>query len=215
MVRKTKPQINVDADIVWAAACKANEINNGYIKYVTPEEIKEGKSSNRMIVDRLIQEPNQIEERFYQDAGKVRNYYKAFTFKILQGIKLNDFNNNAMVIANRDTIDSTFDIAVITCLPLSYQNQKVRDDADNRVRFASGGFLASVGSKVAIDIEVLKSVYSHNYGVYFVTGVTENDQPVFFSYKSGINTGKKIKVSGTVKAHRDNSTQLNRVKVLS
>lgn len=43
-------------------------------------------------------------------------------------------------------------------------------------------------------------------------GLTD-DQAVFFAHKQPINIGKLIIAEGTVKAHRDNSTQLNRVKV--
>jgi len=39
-------------------------------------------------------------------------------------------------------------------------------------------------------------------------------QAVFFSHRNGIQPGKLIVAEGTVKAHRDNSTQLNRVKVI-
>jgi hypothetical protein len=42
----------------------------------------------------------------------------------------------------------------------------------------------------------------------------DNDQAIFFSYKTELEAGALIKISGTVKAHRDNVTQLNRVKIL-
>lgn len=207
-----KPLLNVEADIVWASAYQAFVDNdNRYVKYVEPGE--EG-TTNRAIVDELIKDPSQIKEESYENGRKVRDYYKAYTFKILQGIKISDFDNNAMVIANRDIIDSNFDLAIITSLPASYQKSKVRDEAQNRVRFAKGGLISTVGSKVNLDIEVLKSVYSHNYGVFFVTGITEQDQPVFFSHKTGMDIGKKVTIYGTVKAHPEGITQLNRVKVL-
>jgi hypothetical protein len=48
----------------------------------------------------------------------------------------------------------------------------------------------------------------------YVTGITTNDQVVFFAYKEALDIGKVLNINGTVKAHRDNSTQLNRVKVI-
>jgi hypothetical protein len=48
----------------------------------------------------------------------------------------------------------------------------------------------------------------------FVTGITSDDQVVFFAYKSELPVGKMFDIYGTVKAQRDNTTQLNRVKVL-
>jgi hypothetical protein len=36
---------------------------------------------------------------------------------------------------------------------------------------------------------------------------------VFFSYKQEVTVGNVLNIAGTVKRHRDNQTQLNRVKV--
>jgi hypothetical protein len=49
----------------------------------------------------------------------------------------------------------------------------------------------------------------------YVTGITTDDQVVFFAYKEALDIGKVLDIQGTVKAHRDNSTQLNRVKVIA
>jgi hypothetical protein len=49
----------------------------------------------------------------------------------------------------------------------------------------------------------------------YVTGITTDDQVVFFAYKEALDIGKVLNITGTVKAHRDNSTQLNRVKVIA
>jgi hypothetical protein len=57
-------------------------------------------------------------------------------------------------------------------------------------------------------------VFSQQWNVFFVTGITSSDQVVFFSYREAIPAGTTIVAQGTVKAHRDNSTQLNRVKVV-
>jgi hypothetical protein len=50
--------------------------------------------------------------------------------------------------------------------------------------------------------------------VNFITGINSDDQVVFFAYKSELEVGKMYDIYGTVKGHRDNSTQLNRVKVI-
>jgi hypothetical protein len=61
---------------------------------------------------------------------------------------------------------------------------------------------------------VVKSVYSQNYGVYFITGVTASRQAVFFSFRERLAKGHQCRIRGTVKAHRENSTQLNRVRMV-
>lgn len=211
MARYQRPVLNLNADDVWSAACAAQRINGAYIK-----SFEEGKNTetNRQIIDNLLANTDLITESDREHGREVRTYYKGLTFKILQGKKLNDFDNTAMVIANRDIIEGTYDVAVIASLPSCYERAVKRDNLNRRIEDARGGFLGRIGEKVKANVEVVRSVYSQQWGVYFVTGLTSEDQAVFFSYKQPIDAGKLIIVQGTVKAHRDNSTQLNRVKVI-
>lgn len=211
MARYQRPVLNLQADDVWAAACAAQRINGAYLK-----TIEEGKNTetNRQIMDNFIANTDLITEADREQGQAVRTYYKGFTFKILQGKKLSDFDNTAMVIANRDVIENTYDIAVIASLPSCHERAVQRDNVNRKLENASGGFVGRPGDKVKVNVEVVRSVYSQQYGVYFVSGVTTNDQAVFFSHRNGIQPGKLIVAEGTVKAHRDNSTQLNRVKVI-
>jgi len=224
MARYQRPVLNLDADTVWSAACAAQRINGEYVKavtsYVTNEDIlpeseqTPPKEINRDIINRLVADPSQITDADRVQAEAVRKYYKAFTFKILQGKMLSEFDNNAMVIANRDVIEATYDIAVIASLPASYERAVKRDSLNRKIDSASGGFVGRVGDKVKLTVEVVRSVFSQQWNVFFITGITTDDQPVFFSYREAIPTGKSIVAQGTVKAHRDNSTQLNRVKLV-
>jgi hypothetical protein len=132
----------------------------------------------------------------------------------LQGKRLNEFDNTAMLLANRDVITGSYDVAVIASLPSCYERGVVRQTADQRVNFATGGFIGSIGGKVSVAIEVLKSIYSQKWMTHYVTGITSDDQVVFFAYKSELPIGKMYDIYGTVKAHRDTTTQLNRVKVI-
>ena len=224
MARYQRPVLNLDADTVWSAACAAQRINGEYVKavtsYVTNEDIlpeseqTPPKEINRDIINRLVANPSQITDADRVQAEAVRKYYKAFTFKILQGKMLSEFDNNAMVISNRDVIESNYDVAVIASLPASYERAVKRDNLNRKIDSASGGFVGRVGDKVKLTVEVIRSVFSQQWNVFFITGITTDDQPVFFSYREAIPTGKSIVAQGTVKAHRDNSTQLNRVKLV-
>jgi len=224
MARYQRPVLNLDADTVWSAACAAQRINGEYVKavtsYVTNEDIlpeseqTPPKEINRDIINRLVADPSLITDADRVQAEAVRKYYKAFTFKILQGKMLSEFDNNAMVISNRDVIESNYDVAVIASLPASYERAVKRDNLNRKIDSASGGFVGRVGDKVKLTVEVIRSVFSQQWNVFFITGITTDDQPVFFSYRETIPTGKTIVAQGTVKAHRDNTTQLNRVKLV-
>ena len=211
MARYQRPVLNLQATDVWAAACAAQRINGAYLKIV-----EEGKNTetNRQIMDNFIANTDLITEADREQTELVRTYYKGLTFKILQGKKLNDFDNTAMVIANRDVIESTYDVAVIASLPSCYERAVKRDTINRKLETAGGGLVGRVGQKVKVNVEVVRSNYSQQYGVYFVSGVTTDDQAVFFSYRNGIEPGKLVIAEGTVKRHGENITQLNRVKVI-
>ena len=212
MSRYQKPiPLNLNADDVWGAACQAQRLNNGYIK--VDEDAPAGQK-NRSIVMNLLADTSKITDEDREQGKEVRKFYQAYTFKILKGIKLSDFDNTAMLLANRDIIDTGFDVAVITSLPSGYVRGMKRQTVDQRIQFATGGYIAYVGDKVSPSIEVLKSVFSQKWNTHYITGITSDDQVLFFAYKQELEVGKQFDIYGTVKAHRDNSTQLNRVKVI-
>lgn len=216
MASYKKLVLNFDADDVWSAACAAQRINGSYIKLcmISESDPATTKLSNRMIVEQLLADPFTITDEDREQGKKVRSFFQAFTFKILQGKALSEFNNTAMLIANRNVITSTYDVAVIASLPSSYERGMKQRTIEQRITFASGGFLGTVGAKASVAIEVLKSVYSMKWETNFITGITSDDQVVFFAYKIELEVGETYNICGNVKAQRDTTTQLNRVKVI-
>ena len=217
MARYQKIVLNHNADDVWSAAVAAQRINGSYIKLsmISESDPDLTKLSNRMIVERLLVDQSGITDEDREQGVKVRAFYQGFTFKILKGIRLSEFDNNAMLIANRDVIEGNYDIAVVASLPSCYERGVVRQTADQRVSFATGGFIGKLNDKVSVSIEVLKSIYSQKWMTHYVTGITSDDQVVFFAYKSELPIGNMFDIYGTVKAQRDTTTQLNRVKVIA
>ena len=217
MPKYQKPvPLNIVADTVWGAACQAQRINGSYVKLsvLSESDPQTNKLSNRQIVENLLVDPTQITEEDMEQGRKVRAFYQGLTFKILKGIKLNEFDNTAMLLANREVVDSKYDIAVIASLPSCYERGVKRQTVDQRIAFATGGMVGTIGSKVSCTIEVLKSVYSQKWNTFYITGITSDEQVVFFAYKQELQIGQQRDIYGTVKAHRDNSTQLNRVKII-
>ena len=213
MNKTPKATVNYNADDVWAASAQAYIINGEYVKVITPDTT--ATETNRQIVDRLLADPTQLTQENRDKASQIRKYYQAFTFKVLQGKILNEFNNTAMLIANRDAITTNYDVAVITSLPASYEKMSARDNVDRRINFAQGGYLGTIGDKVTVEIEVVKQIWSQKWNTWYITGITDTDQVLFFAYKKQMNIGNHVKITGTVKGHGNTGTQLNRVKVIN
>ena len=218
MPKYQKPVLNFNADDVWSAACQAQRVNGTYVKEGQTSELNPDviTKTNRQLVIELMADTTQITDENCEQGKKVRKYYQAFTFKILKGIKLSEFDNTAMLISNRDIINDNYDVAVIASLPSCYERGVKRDNVDQRVKFATGGYIGNISDKVTVTIEVLKTVYSQKWNTNYFTGITSDDQVVFFAYNGTgkLDIGDTYTIQGTVKSHRDNSTQLNRVKFI-
>lgn len=211
-------------DTVWAAAVMAQDINGTYVKEAR-YQLDEAKQyevlvqrRNRDIMMELLAAPEQITQDARDRGQACRQFLqKDLTFRALKG-RLTDFDQSTSRVLAVDTefdeFEHRLEIAVVACLPASAARAQSRQTQDSRVQFARGGFVAPVGAKVQCEIEVLSSVFSNHWNCWFIRAITDRDQPVFFSYREGHDAGTHLTVQGTVKAHKDNLTQLNRVKVL-
>lgn len=208
-----KQTVSFNAGDVWAAAWQAYVINgNQYVKALEPTVPK--NKTNRMIAEDLLADPTKITPESREQGEVMRRYFKGLTFKLIEGKQLSPFMQSAFDAANKDEIQNKYDLAVIISLPATYEKATERDDIDRKIQWARGGFLGDVGDKVTTDIEIVKRIWSQKWNIWFVTGMTAEDKVLFFSYKHDIKIGDRVKITGTVKGHREVSTQLNRVKVM-
>jgi hypothetical protein len=201
-------KLELSTDQVFAAACAAQRINGEYVKATGI------KKTNRQITEELLQDPTQITVDDRIQGENMRKYFKGLTFKVIEGKALTDFAKNAMEFATNDMITSTYQLAVVVSLPQSYEKSRKRDDVDRRINFACGGFVGNLADKVTLNIEVLKQLWSNKWNTWYITGITTEDQVVFFAHKTQYDIGTMLTIQGVVKTQRDNSTQLGRVKVL-
>lgn len=206
---------SINADDVWAAACAAQRVNNEYVKYSLPSAVHPGaKRANRDIVYSLLKSPELITNEDREEGKTVRRYYQALMFKFIGDTFVNSFEQTAMKIANRDyVVGDDFSISVIASLPGSYKRNSVRDKNENRIKFANGGLIGSVGDKLTLNVEVLKCFWSNKWQVFFITTITDQDQLVSFAYGSALENNSKLEVTGKVKKYYTKVTQLTRVKV--
>lgn len=223
------PQVRLDVakytlSDVWAAACAADRINGGYFKDVaynwdeTAQAQSIAKRKNRDIMMEFLADPTSLTVDDIERGEYCRNFLQNdLTYRTLKG-KTGDFDTAIRkVLAVTGTFDSyhhRYELAIVACLPASVSRSEVRQNSESRVQFARGGFVSEVGDKVDLEVEVLNSNFSKQYAIYWVRAITEADQAVFFSSKESYDPGTHLSIKGTVKAHKDNLTQLNRVKVL-
>ena len=222
---KAKPAgIKHSVDNVWGAACAAQRINGSYVKE-TQHRFDEDRNTmvvekrrNRDIMTDILANPAVLTVEDIALGQACRKFLEQdITLRGLKG-KLTEFDTaTSKTIAVAEEFDSAkhkYELAVVASLPANHQRSLARQDVDSRVRQTTGGYVGAVDAKVALDVEVVSANYSHAYNIFWVTAITQDNQAVFFSYKSKLTTGSWIQIKGTVKAHRDGKTQLNRVKIV-
>ena len=208
---------------VWAAACAAQRVNGIYAKEPVWEYLE--NSSPRLIMKRnrdvmmeFLAAPENLTVDDVERGEHCRNFLQNdLTFRTLKN-KISEFDTAIKkVLAVQDAFDTHFhkyELAIVASLPASVERSEVRQRSEERVQFAQGGLLGRVGEKITANVEVISANYSQQYNIYWIRAITEQDQAVVFSNKEKFNVGTRLTIQGKVKAHRDNLTQLNYVKVL-
>ena len=210
------------ADAVWAAAAYAHRINAGdYLK--DPEYARDAdglwtgnvlRLRNRDVMRQALGDEGLITDADRDLGRRARDYVsKNILVKTLKGT-LSEFEQSlqrTVTMVDFDEWSSRVELAIVASQIRGYE-QAVQLEA--AMEGISSEPVAAIGAKVDIEITVVKSVYSQNFGVYFITGVTIDKRAVFFSYRDRLANGHQCRVRGTVKAHRENSTQLNRVRIV-
>ncbi len=222
---RAKPaSVKYSADTVWGAAVAAQRINGSYVKepvMVYDESTQSNtviKRKNRDVMFDILANPAQLTVEDIAQGQECRKFLQQdITFRALKG-RLTDFDSStSKVIAVEeefDTVKHRLELAIIACLPASQARALERQAVQERVRQASGALIGQPGNKVQLNIEVVKSNYSQQWNTWYVTAITADNSAVFFAHRQELTRGATHTIRGTVKAHRDGSTQLNRVSIL-
>ena len=215
MARTKQPVVTYSTELVFAAACAADRINQGeYISATTVAENTESKTNKSLMLE-LLSKPEVITDEDRAKALLVMQNFQALTFKILNGKVLSEFDAKALELASSETLRDR-DIGVVAYLPVGYARAMVRRSVDERLRDCAVGFVGAVNTKVSLSIEVLKNTYSQNYGCYFVSAITKDNLAVNFATSHGqtFALNQTYDITAKIKAHYEGSvTKLNFVKI--
>jgi cellobiose-specific phosphotransferase system component IIB len=211
------------AETVWAAAAHAHRVNGGeYLK--DPEYARDDQGlwtdrilhlRNRDVMKQALYDHSVITEEDRDLGHRARDWLsKSMMVKALKGSALSEFEQGlqrAVSLTEFDEWGCRYELALVASQIRAYE-QAVQLEAV--MEGISAEPIADIGAKVDVEITVVKSVYSQNFGVFFITGITADKRAVFFSYRDRLANGHQCRIRGTVKAHRENSTQLNRVRMV-
>ncbi len=202
---------------VVEAACVAQRINGAYEKYDRHISDAPKVIANREIMKIILRTADkggyEILPEDSELAEQVLVYAKSLMLEVVKGSD-NSFVQMVAEISQKEEITSMLDFAIVASLPSSYFRSRERLEQNMKLFNKDHILDEAIGNKIQLEVETVRCNYSDNWNVYYVTAVTGNST-VFYSSKKQIQAGLRLRISGTVKDHKDNNrTQLTRVKVL-
>jgi hypothetical protein len=222
---RTNPVLQVGFPVsdVWAAACAAQRVNGEYLKegrnnYDDKGQVLSTTRRNRDIMLEFLHNPSNLTVDDVEQGEAVRKWLQHdLTFRALKS-GLTDFDQatqKCLAVQDRFyTVGQRYELAVVAALPNVYAKAKSREATQDRIATTSGELIGSVGDKIQLNVEVIRTVFSKTWNIWFATVVTSDNHAVFFSHKNPLTVGHFLTIKGTVKAHKDGQTQLNRVSII-
>lgn len=217
MAKGNRPLHAYPAERVWAAACAAYRINGGYFKY--PEVTDEGKitkPSNRELVQLYLADDcdNFVTQTDVEQGRKCRqDLLNAGTLAALKNC-LTEWGELTARMANLETVSSDYEISVITAMPKSWEQTRLRENLDSRLAYCDSEPVGRINERVELTGEIVRCVYSNRFNTFYTTVITDANQQVFFAYRERLATGRRVRICGRVKRHADRATQLSRVQLV-
>jgi hypothetical protein len=221
MTKKIPVKVTVvAADQVWAFAATADRINGGqYLK--ESQRSSDGqcviREANKLMIRRWLTEGycGEDTEADWAEGRAARAWHRGQLLMTALKRPLSEFEDTLIRAADQDefTLEiNQYEIAIIASQIRSYRTGV---EHEKRMWGTDTSPVAAVGTKVECQVEVVKSVYSQNYNTNYIRAVAvDTRKVVMFTYREGWDIGTILTIRGTVKAHREDCTQLNRVRVL-
>jgi hypothetical protein len=210
----------VTAEQVWAFAATADRINDGqYLK--ESQRSSDGqcviKEANKLMIKRWLTEGycGEDTEADWEQGRAARAWHRGQLLMTALKRPLSEFEDTLSRATGQDEFAlevNQLEFAIIASQIRSYRTGVAHEQ---RMWGTDTSPVAAVGAKIECQVEVVKSVYSQNYNTNYVRAVAvDTRKVVMFTYREGWDVGTVLTIRGTVKAHRDDCTQLNRVRVL-
>lgn len=220
--RQQPADVVISSDVVWGAAAYADRLNGGEYRKEPEYFVREDgtytnqvmRESNKVYMWQAIRDTSIITVEDYHVGRRALDYVrKTLVIKGLKG-NLSEFDqalSRAVEMEEFMTGADRYEIALVTSQIRAFrEGTRMEAVLEDVVRTP----VAAVGEKVQLNVQVIKAVFSANYNVYFITAKTDSHQMVFFSYREKLPVGEFRTIKGTVKAHRSDATQLNRVRIV-
>jgi hypothetical protein len=203
----------VNQEQAWAMACAAYRLNGN--KYFKVGQVPAGQKTNQELVREIIDDTSMLTEEDREQGQQVRDYIsKVVTVATLKGT-LDSWGQEMARVSQLDVVETSYDLHIIVSLPQTYARYLERERVHDRLNQTNTDYVAHLGDKIELDVEVLENKYSQKWATYYVTVVDTSNRAWYFAHRQSLKKGEQYTIRGTVKRLADRMVQLNRVKLVS
>jgi hypothetical protein len=213
-------------DEVLAAACAAHRILGGYIKHTGVSPPAAGPQlANKTLMREILAGGSSLVVGEDRDlAQAILGSARGLVLRVLAPRVLTDYEHRLWQLVAQEQVAAR-DLGFCASLPQSYHRASLADSYTQRIQRAQQGWLAPVGARVTVSVEIAQRGYSQAYNTHYITALTPDDRCVFFFLRAPVSAGDRIQIRGTVKEHLSYgylrgqqyeipTTRLNRVTVV-
>jgi hypothetical protein len=211
---KNVQEVVHSADDIWAAAVYAQRINKGY--YKEDEFNADGectREANRTVARNAIA----LGKITVEDRCKGAEIRKFISSRLMLNAitkKLNDFQKSlSRAVAMDEFIvpQDRMSIGIVNSQIAMYE-RAIKEEA--LTKNSVYGTFGKLKERIDVNLKPVARFWLTDWGTFRYNSITTDGYKTSFYYKEKLEIGDAVKVRGTVTKHTNDTTTINRVKVL-
>ena len=204
-----------NADDIWAAAVYAQRINKGYFK--EDEFNADGectREANRTVARNAIALGGKITVEDRSKGAEVRKFISSRLMLSAITKKLNNFQQSlSKAVAMEEFVVPQDRMAIgIVNSQIAMYERAIKEEA--LTKDSVYGTFGKIKERIEIKVKPVARFWLTDWGTFRYNSITTDGYKTSFYYRDKLEIGDAVKVRGTVTKHTNDTTTINRVKVL-
>ena len=200
---------------VWAAAVYAQRINKGY--YKEDQFNADGdciKEANRTLARNALALGGKITVEDRCKGAEIRKFISSRLMVTAITRKLNDFQQSlsrAVAIEEFVLPQDRMLVGIVNSQIAMYERAMKEEEL---LKDSTYGTFGKLKERIDVNLQPVARFWLTDWGTFRYNSITTDGYKTSFYYKDKLEIGDAVKVRGTVTKHTNDTTTINRVKVL-
>jgi len=200
---------------IWAAAVYAQRINKGY--YKEDEFNAEGacvREANRTVARNALALGGKISVEDRCKGAEVRKFISSRLMLTAITKKLNDFQQSLSRAIELDEFVVPQDrmlIGIVNSQIGQYERAMKEEQLTKDYVYGTYG---KIKERLDVELKPVSRFWLTDWGTFRYNAITKDGYKTSFYYRDKLEIGDAVKVRGTVTKHTNDTTTINRVKVI-